>query len=99
MKRPFNNIDGVGSLPTKHHHSIPKNLLPHRRFPVKVEPVLEIERFEEAFTWSYIVYPSPPGQDKFEDVTTEHLNGTVYVTEQEIQQCQLAMWEMLRPGE
>ena len=43
---------------------------------VKVEPVLEIDSFDnEAFQWSYIVYYAAPGQEKFEDVTDQHLQG------------------------
>lgn len=65
---------------------------------VKVEPVLEIDRFDnEAFQRSYIVCHAPPGQKKLKDVTTEHLEGQAYATEQEIQECQLLLWEMLRP--
>ena len=60
--------------------------------------MLEIERFEnEVFEWSYIVYRAAAGQEKFEDVTDEHLQGQAYATEQEIRECQLAMWEMMKP--
>ena len=66
---------------------------------VKIEPVLEIDSFNnEAFQWSYIVYHAAPGQERFEDVTDEYLQGHPYATEQEILECQLAMWEMMRPG-
>ena len=65
---------------------------------VKIEPVLEIDSFDnETFTWSYIVYYAATGQEMFEDVTTEHLEGNVYVTEQEILECQLQLWDMLKP--
>ena len=43
---------------------------------LKIEPVLEIDSFDnDAFQWSYIVYRAEPGQEKYEDMTDEHLQG------------------------
>ena len=65
---------------------------------VKIEPVLEVDRFDnEPYRWSYIVYHAATGQEKFEDVTSDHLEGKPYVTEQEIPECQLELWEMIKP--
>ena len=67
-------------------------------YRIRMEPVLEIDSFDnEAFQWSYIVYHAAPGQEKFDDVTDEHLQRQRYATEQEILECQLAVWEMMRP--
>ena len=64
---------------------------------MKIEPVQETDRFDnEAFTWSHIVYYVAPGQEKFEDMTTGHLEGQSYATEQEIQECQLRLWKLLK---
>ena len=46
---------------------------------MKAELVLETDRFDnEAFEWSYIVYSTAPAHDRFDDVTTEHLQGQAY---------------------
>lgn len=66
---------------------------------IKIEPVLEVDRHDiEPYRWSYIVYRAAPGQEKFEEVTTEHLEGQAYVTEQEILECQLELWESQKPA-
>lgn len=66
---------------------------------VKIEPILRIEAFDnKAFQWSHIVYRAAPGQETFEDVTDQQLQGQAYVTEREIRECQLMIWQMLRPA-
>lgn len=67
-------------------------------FQVKIEPVPEMDSFDnEASICSHVVYYAAPGQVKFEDVKSEHLQGHAYVIEQEIMECQLLMWERLKP--
>lgn len=66
---------------------------------VKITPVLEMGKFDnERFTWSYIVYYCAPGKEKFEDVSSEHIEGPAFATDQEVLQAQTELWEALKPA-
>ena len=101
MKTPAGVTDGTCTLPFKDYiMAFQKTFERNNGSRVKIEPVLEVDSFyNEAYRWSYIVYYAAPGQEKFEDVTAEHLQGNSYTTEREIRECQLGLWEMLKPVE
>ena len=66
---------------------------------VKITPVLEMDKFDnEAFEWSYRIYYCAPGEEKFEDVSAEHIEGPAFATHREISQAQFELWEAFKPS-